>query len=119
MAKNCFEKYDLRNEPPFDDWVMSPSSVVKKESILDSLGLSSSDIPCQKAVVLHDDGSIRIEARIGNKTVDGWQIGDSYDVDNLLENEYFNRYDFGSDKTYVNFYFEAPDVWEPLLEKFN
>lgn len=117
MSENVFEKYELVDEPPFEDWIYSPNDVAKKEHILDSLGLSESDIPYLKAVVLHED-EIRIECRIGTKE-GKWKIGESYDISELVNNNYFLRKEHQEgDKTYVDFWFEVPDIWEDVIEEF-
>lgn len=95
------------------DWVYSANDIVKREAILDEIGVSLDDCPRHRATVLHDSYSksglpervVRIECRVG---VDYDQIGD-YDVSGLTENPLFIGKRWGSDPTYVSFYFELTD----------
>lgn len=116
-----FEKYDTKQEPPFDDWVHSPSNVLKEEHILDAIGLDGVHIPRKRAVVLHQNQRdynkplIRVEARIGQSG----SIGNTYidQAEKIMNSPFFFDKRHGEDTTYVNFYFNVPEIFIPILEE--
>lgn len=124
MSQNPFEKYNIDN-PPFDDWIMYPSDIVREEHVLDALGLSKEKIPRYRVAVLYKNYTdyisgdlgevIRIEARVGDRS----GIADEYrtDVEPLLNNEYYKFDRNGEDTTYINFYFDVPPILKPILEE--
>lgn len=124
-----FDKYDTIVEPPYPDWVLSPNSVVNDEQVLDAIEVDPSNVPRQRAVVLHDSHSrygeiVRIEARIGEKQASGWVVPDTYREQgfNVITDEshpYFKDWGFrADDSTYVDIFYEVPPILQPVLDAF-
>lgn len=128
---------EVIGENSFPDWAIESgfdvNSILNHSYIIAQLDFNDGDLPPHhKATVLHenydakssnvDDCVIRMEFRIGEKTGNGWEIGENYDVESLKNSTYFIPVlpvdKFGNDRTYVNFYFKLPPNLEEFVEKY-
>jgi hypothetical protein len=120
-------KIDISDGVP--DWVHGmASSIVSEEVILDELGIDKSDIPRERAIVLHTEyhhdyplvvsgeNVVRIECRVG----EGYEtkVGDSYDVSELVNhlNYIVHTNEYNDDTTYTDFYFEPTETLQKVCE---
>lgn len=119
MSVQDLVDFDVEEGVP--DWVLSANDVVDGDTIREEIGVSLNDCPRHRATVLHDSYSeeglpeqvVRIECRVG----EGYdQIGESYDISGLTENPLFIGKRWGSDPTYVSFYFELTDSLEEVCD---